>query len=72
MATPTDTSTPKSGKRKRGGSSRSLNSKTRAAEIEETLMQLEAVVDDAVPEEAVDLSLADRVKRRRRGTVSTR
>ncbi|KAM5534072.1 hypothetical protein V8D89_012253 [Ganoderma adspersum] len=71
VSTPTDVSTSKSGKRKRGASNRSLNSKTRESEIEETLVQLEAVVEDAA-EGAVDLSLADRVKRRRRGTVSTR
>ncbi|KAI1794586.1 DNA glycosylase [Ganoderma leucocontextum] len=72
IATPTDASTPKSGKRKRGGSNRSLGSKTRVAEIEETLVQLQAVAEDVVPEGTGDLSLADRVKRRRRGTVSVR
>ncbi|PIL24206.1 hypothetical protein GSI_13959 [Ganoderma sinense ZZ0214-1] len=71
IATPRD-SMPKSGKRKRGGSNRSLETKTREAEIEETLVQLEAVVEDAISEGTVDLSLADRVKRRRRGTLSTR
>ncbi|TBU65585.1 DNA glycosylase [Dichomitus squalens] len=71
VATPRSTSTPQSKKRKRGGPKRS-GSKTPSSEMEETLAQLEVGVKVALPDESGQSTLIDRVKRRRRGTVSVR
>ena len=71
VATPLSTPDPQSGKRKRGGPKRS-RFETPVSKVEETLAQLETAVEVTLPDGSGELSLADRVKRRRRGTVSAR